>query len=111
MVHIHGMFGQRGRERERERERETERQRDRETGRGGYVLSYACIHQCRRVCLEWRVNITRGASFIEDVPLVEFMYLVFTRKPGGVTIGDSGLSCCVPCLSSAIISLCLLSGG
>ena len=49
-----------------------------------------------------------GASFIEDVPLVEFMYLVFTRTPGGVTVGDSGLCCCVPCLSSAIISLCLL---
>ena len=49
-----------------------------------------------------------GASFFEDVPLVEFMYLVFTRTPGGVIIGDSGLCCCVPCLSSAIISLCLL---
>ena len=24
---------------------------------------------------------------------------------GGVTVGDSGLCCCVPCLSSAIISL------
>ena len=23
-----------------------------------------------------------GASFFEDVPLVEFMYLVFTHKPG-----------------------------
>ena len=49
-----------------------------------------------------------GASFFEDVPLVEFIYLVFTRKPGGVTVGDSGLCCCIPCLSSAIISLCLL---
>ena len=49
-----------------------------------------------------------GASFFEDVPLVEFIYLVFTRTPGGVTVGDSGLCCCVPCLSSAIISLCLL---
>ena len=28
--------------------------------------------------------------------------------PGGVTVGDSGLCCCVPCLSSAIISPCLL---
>ena len=49
-----------------------------------------------------------GASFFEDVPLVGFMYLVFTRMPGGVAVGDSGLCRCVPCLSSAIISLCLL---
>ena len=26
----------------------------------------------------------QGASFLEDVPLVEFIYLVFTRTPGGV---------------------------
>ena len=49
-----------------------------------------------------------GASFSEDVPLVEFMFLVFTRTPGGVTISDSGLCCCVPCLLSTIISICLL---
>ena len=29
-----------------------------------------------------------GASFFEDVPLVEFVYLVFTRMPGAVTVGD-----------------------
>ena len=45
---------------------------------------------------------------VENAPLVEFIYLVFTRTPGGVIVGDSGLCCCVPCLSSAIISLCLL---
>ena len=45
----------------------------------------------------------------EDVPLVEFMYLVFTRMPGGVTVGDLGLCCCIPCLSSVIISLCSLN--
>ena len=39
---------------------------------------------------------------------VELIYLVFTRTPGGVTVGDSGLCCCVPCLLSAINSLCLL---
>ena len=39
---------------------------------------------------------------------MEFVYLVFTRMPGGVTVGDSGLRCCVPCLSSATIFLCLL---
>ena len=50
-----------------------------------------------------------GASFVDVVPLVKFIYLVFTRTPGGVTVGDSGLSCCVPCLSSAVIWLCLLT--
>ena len=33
---------------------------------------------------------------------------VFTRTPGGVNVSDSDLCCCVPCLSSAIISLCWL---
>ena len=46
------------------------------------------------------------ASFFADVPLVKFLYLVFTGTPGGVTVGDSGLCCCVPCLSNAVISLC-----
>ena len=32
-----------------------------------------------------------GASFLEDVPLVEFIYVVYTRMPGGVTVSDSGL--------------------
>ena len=50
-----------------------------------------------------------GVILFEDVPLVEFMYLVFARVPGDVTVGDSGLSCCVPCLSSAVISICLLT--
>ena len=50
-----------------------------------------------------------GTSFYEDVPLVEFTCLVFTRMPGRVTVGDSGLCCCVPCLSSDVISLCLLN--
>ena len=43
--------------------------------------------------------------YIEVIPVVEFIYLVFTRMPGGVTVGNSGL-CCVPCLSSALMSLC-----
>ena len=47
-------------------------------------------------------------SFYEDIPLMELIYLVFTRTPGGVIVGDSGLCCCVPCLSSALISLCVL---
>ena len=42
---------------------------------------------------------------LEEVPLVEFMYPVFTRMPGGVTAGDSGLCCCVPCLLRAVLDL------
>ena len=74
------------------------------------IGSAVCLYTlCRWVCLKWRVHIIPlGASFCEDVPLVEFMYFVFTCMPGGVTVGDSGLCCFVPCLSSAVISLCLL---
>ena len=32
-----------------------------------------------------------GASISEDIPFVEFVYLVFTHMEGRVTIGDSGL--------------------
>ena len=32
----------------------------------------------------------RGAFFLENVPLVVFVYFAFTRMPGGVTEGDSG---------------------
>ena len=32
-----------------------------------------------------------GASFFEDVLLVEFVYLVFSRMPSGVTVDESGL--------------------
>ena len=49
-----------------------------------------------------------GASFFDDALLLECIYLVCCT-PGGVTVCGSGLCCCVPCLSSAIISLCLLS--
>ena len=49
-----------------------------------------------------------GASFLEDVPLVEFMYLVFTGMLCGITVCDSGLSFCVARLSSGIISFFLL---
>ena len=34
-----------------------------------------------------------GASSSEDVPLVKFMYPVFTRMPDGPTIDDSGPCC------------------
>ena len=36
-----------------------------------------------------------GASFFKDVPLVEVLYLVFTRISVEFTVGDSGLCCCV----------------
>ena len=64
-----------------------------------------CVAECARnggyIC-HW------GHLFIENVSLVEFIYVVSTRTPGGVTVGDSGLCCCVLCLSNAIISLCSL---
>ena len=61
------------------------------------------------------INLTRGTSSIkkkkkkkkswcslvisfkkhfEDVPLIRFMYLVFTRMPGESYVDDSGLCCC-----------------
>ena len=46
------------------------------------VLSYVYAHLCRRVCLKCRVYMPLGASFFEDVPLVEFVYLEFTCMPG-----------------------------
>ena len=56
-------------------------------------------------------KIPKGASStkpnLKDVPLVEFMHIVLTHMPGEITAGESGLCHCVPCLSSAIISLCL----
>ena len=42
--------------------------------------------------------------------LVEFIYIAFTCMPGGVTVDDSGLCCCFPCLLSAVNSLCVISG-
>ena len=71
------------------------------------VLSYACKHLCRPsvpkkegIC-HWAHPLFCFFVCFEDVSLVEFIYLVFTRTPGGVTVGDSGLRCCIPCLSSA----------
>ena len=53
------------------------------------------------MCLKWRVYMPlgegeRGRAFVsEDVPLVDFMYLAFTRMAGeSYVVGDSGL-CCV----------------
>ena len=52
--------------------------------------------------VDWGIRQNHG--WFEDVPLMECMYLVFTRMPGGVTVGDSGFCCCVFCLSSNIVS-------
>ena len=47
------------------------------------VLQKSISHLCRRVCLKWRVYMPLGGIlFFEDVPLVEFMYFIFTRMPG-----------------------------
>ena len=39
-----------------------------------------------------------GVFFPDYVPFVELMHHVFICMPRGVTVGDSGLCCCVPCL-------------
>ena len=67
------------------------------------------VHTCVAECA-WN-GLCKYATgcilFFWGCTLVEFIYLIFTRMPGGVTVGDLGLCCCVPCPSSAIISLCL----
>ena len=87
-------------ERERERERQTDRQTDRETDRqtdsqsvsqtdrdreNVCVCVYVCVRACVRACVCVRACNNLPCLIvliIEDVPLVEFMYLVFTRIPG-----------------------------
>ena len=39
-------------------------------------------------------SLVKGYHSFEDVPVAEFMYLVFTRMQVRVTVGSSGL-CCV----------------
>ena len=60
------------------------------------------VHTCVTECV-WNegiyIPLGEGGSFFED------LCILFTRVPGR---GIVGLCCCVPCLSSAIISLCLL---
>ena len=50
------------------------------------------------------LGVSSSFFFFEDVFLVAFICLVFIRMQDGVTVGDSGLCCCVPRLSSAVIS-------
>ena len=44
-----------------------------------------------------------GFGTIEDVPLVEFMYIYLYACQVRVTVGDSGLCCCVCVTSCAMI--------
>ena len=74
-------------------------------GPGLRLRSYTC--QTFACVNTWHVRNSCIRQYYKDVLLVEFMYLVFTRMPGGVTVGGSG-HCCVPCLWSAIISLWML---
>ena len=51
---------------------------------------------------------TCGYPFMKMYLWWNCRYPVFTRIPGGVNSGSSGLCCCVLCLLSAVNSLCLL---
>ena len=73
-------------------------------GSGSPFSVFAICLYLSRVCTEGHPFFF--FFFFEDARLLEFIYLVFTRTPVGLTIGNSCLCCCVPCLSSAIISLC-----
>ena len=59
------------------------------------------------VCREGRGSL-QLFGYEENVPSVELTHPVFTRMPGGITVGDPGLCCYVPCILSAVNSLCLL---
>ena len=67
-----------------------------------FTLGRTCVTCLKivKVCKRWQSG--------EDAPSMEFIYPVFTCMPGGDTVVDSGLSFCVPCLLSAINSICLL---
>ena len=51
---------------------------------------------------------TSSNPCIEDDPLMEFVCLCLLAGQVRVTVGGSTLCCYVPCLSSGVISLCLL---
>ena len=56
---------------------------------------------------KWYAPCIKGSHFsLEDAHLLEFTYPVFTRVPSGVTVGDSGFCCCVPCVLSVVNFFC-----
>ena len=63
--------------------------------------------QCSQVSLCTRFTFL-SVPFSHTVSQWLIRLMMSNLRTGGVTVGDSGLCCCVPCLSSAIISLCLL---
>ena len=59
--------------------------RTKDYARSGIKIGFCLmpVHTCVAECV-WNVGYIChwGTSFIQDAPLVEFMYLVFTRMPG-----------------------------
>ena len=51
---------------------------------------------------------SRLGILFEDVPLVEVICFVVTRKPGDSIVCSSGLCCCVPCLTLVAVVQSLL---
>ena len=65
------------------------------------------VHTCVAEYLKWRVHrpMPLGGIPFRGSTYGEIMCLAFTCMPGGVTVGDSGLRGCVPCLLRATIFL------
>ena len=74
---------------------------------GGYICRWG--HPFFFVVVVVVVVVVVFCCFFENVPLVEFIYLVFTRTPGGVTVGDSGHGCCV-CRAPLFLFVCWSTG-
>ena len=73
----------------------------------------ACVESPKGDGSPWQTGDMAAETWViygNSTLLVEFIYLVFAHMPGEVAVGGSGLCCCVPCLSSAIISFRLVMG-
>ena len=66
------------------------------------------VHTCVTECTWNGLYICDWGHLSENTPLVEFIYLVLNSTPGGVTVGNKGLCCCVFHLSSATMSFWLV---
>ena len=55
------------------------------------VCLCVCLCVCVFCCCCWVFLCFFFGGGVKDVPVMEFMNLVFTRMPGGITVGDSGL--------------------